>query len=141
MILNQFQNLEKADWIIINTFHKLKEEVIDCMEKFLPVKAIGPTIPSMYLDKRHQDDKDYGLSVFKPITDVCMKWLNERASRSVVYVSFGSLVELGAQQMEELAHGLKTSNKYFLWMVRSSEEAKLPNKFLEETSKKGLIVS
>ncbi|KAL2544530.1 UDP-glycosyltransferase 74E2 [Forsythia ovata] len=93
----------------------------------------------MYLDKRLQDDKDYGLSVF--ITDVCMKWLNERASRSVVYVSFGSLAELGAPQMEELAHGLKTSNKYFLWVVRSPEEAKLPKKFSEETSKKGLIVS
>ncbi|KAL2544536.1 UDP-glycosyltransferase 74F2 [Forsythia ovata] len=77
MILNQFQNLEKADWILINTFHKLEEEVIDCMAKFLPVKAISPTIPSMYLDKRLQDDKDYSLSVFKPITDVCMKWLNE----------------------------------------------------------------
>ncbi|KAL2544529.1 UDP-glycosyltransferase 74F2 [Forsythia ovata] len=141
MILNQFQNLEKADWILVNTFHKLEQEVIDWMAKFLPVKAIGPTIPSMYLDKRLQDDKDYGLSVFKPITDVCMKWLNERASTSVVYVSFGSMAELGAEQMEELAHGLKTSNKYFLWVVRSSEEAKLPKNFSEETSKKGLIVS
>ncbi|KAL2544532.1 UDP-glycosyltransferase 74E2 [Forsythia ovata] len=111
------------------------------MAKFLPVKAIGPTIPSMYLDKRIQDDKDYGLSVFKPINNVCMKWLNKRASRSVVYVSFGSLAELGAEQMEELAHGLKTSNKYFLWVVRSSEEAKLPKNFSKETSKKGLIVS
>ncbi|XP_022857144.1 UDP-glycosyltransferase 74F2-like [Olea europaea var. sylvestris] len=140
MILNQFQNLEKADWILVNTFHKLEEEVINWMAKFLPVKAIGPTVPSMYLDKRLQDDKEYGLSIFKPITDVCMKWLNERASRSVVYVSFGSLAELGAEQMEELAQGLKLSNEYFLWVVRSSEEAKLPNKF-SETSKKGLIVS
>ncbi|KAL2544585.1 UDP-glycosyltransferase 74F2-like [Forsythia ovata] len=141
MIFNQFQNLEKADWILVNTFHKLEQEDIDWMAKFLPVKAIGPTIPSMYLDKRIQDDKDYGLSVFKPINNVCMKWLNERASRSVVYVSFGSLAELGAEQMEELAHGLKTSNKYFLWVVRSSEEAKLPKNFSKETSKKGLIVS
>ncbi|KAL2544539.1 UDP-glycosyltransferase 74F2 [Forsythia ovata] len=101
MILNQFQNLEKADWNLVNTFHKLEQEVIDWMAKFLLVKAIGPTIPSMYLDKRIQDDKHYGLSVFKPITNVCMKWLNERASRSVVYVSFGSLAELGFEQMEE----------------------------------------
>ncbi|KAL2544534.1 UDP-glycosyltransferase 74F2 [Forsythia ovata] len=141
MILNQFQNLEKADWILVNTFHKLEQEVIDWMAKFLPVKAIGPTIPSMYLDKRIQDDKDYGLSVFKTINNVCMKWLNERASRSVVYVSFGSLAELGAEQMEELAHGLKTSNKYFLWVVRSSQEAKLPKNFSEKMSNKGLIVS
>lgn len=105
------------------------------------MKAIGPTIPSMYIDQRLKDDKEYGFSIFKPISDVCIKWLNERASRSVVYVSFGSLAQLGAEQMEELAQGLKTCNEYFLWVVRSSEESKLPENLSEETSKKGLIVS
>lgn len=105
------------------------------------MKAIGPTIPSMYIDQRLKDDKEYGFSIFKPISDVCIKWLTERASRSVVYVSFGSLAQLEAEQMEELAQGLKTCNEYFLWVVRSSEESKLPENLSEETSKKGLIVS
>ncbi|CAI9755578.1 unnamed protein product [Fraxinus pennsylvanica] len=141
MVLYQFQNLEKANWIFVNTFHKLEEEVINSMTKFLPVKAIGPMIPSMYIDQRLMDDKEYGFSMFKPISDVCIKWLNERARRSVVYVSFGSLAQLGAEQMEELAQGLKMCNEYFLWVVRSSEESKLPENFSEETAKKGLIVS
>ncbi|KAJ8642569.1 hypothetical protein MRB53_004317 [Persea americana] len=35
---------------------------------------------------------------------------------------------------------LKGCNYYFLWVVRASEEDKLPNKFKEETQDKGLIV-
>nr|UZT04296.2 UGT2 [Ligustrum lucidum] len=141
MVVNQFQDIEKADWLLFNTFHKLEEEVIDWMVKFSPVKAIGPTIPSMYLDKRIEDDKEYGLSVYKPITGTCMEWLDKRELNSVIYVSFGSMAELGKEQMEELAWGLKLSNKYFLWIVRASEESKLPKNFAEETCEKGLILS
>nr|AYC63491.1 UDP-glycosyltransferase [Scoparia dulcis] len=141
MVVNQFRGLEKADWLFFNTFYKLEEEVMDYMAKFFPVKAIGPTIPSMYLDKRLPEDREYGLSIFKPKTAACMDWLNEREPRSVAYVSFGSLAQLGVEQMEELAWGLKLSGKHFLWVVRSSEESKLPKDFAQETSEKGLIVS
>ncbi|KAL0393869.1 UNVERIFIED_CONTAM: UDP-glycosyltransferase 74E2 [Sesamum latifolium] len=141
MVVNQFSGLENADWLFLNTFHKLEEEVIDYMAKFLPVKTIGPSIPSMYLDKRLPDDKEYGLNVYKPDTEACMEWLNQRQPESVVYVSFGSIAKLGEEQMEELAWGLRLSNKHFLWVVRSSEESKLPKDFANESSKKGLIVS
>ncbi|CAL5424785.1 unnamed protein product [Camellia sinensis] len=83
----------------------------------------------------------YGLCIFKPNTGTCMNWLEERPNGSVVYVSFGSLAELGVDQMEELAWGLGDSNYHFLWVVRSKEEAKLPKDFVRETSEKGLVVS
>ncbi|KAI3468413.1 hypothetical protein Pfo_025076 [Paulownia fortunei] len=129
MVVDQFRGLENADWLFFNTFYKLEEEVIYYMAKYSPVKAIGPTIPSMYLDKRLPDDKEYGLSVYKPVTGACMDWLNERTAR------------IREEQMEELAWGLRLSNKHFLWVVRSSEESKLPKDFAQETSEKGLIVS
>ncbi|KAL2525398.1 UDP-glycosyltransferase 74E2 [Abeliophyllum distichum] len=141
LFLDQFKNVGEADWIFVNSFYKLEEKVIDYMTKLWPVKTIGPTIPSMYLDKRLHDDKEYGLSVFKPITDSCMKWLNEKPTHSVIYVSFGSIAQVGLEQMEELAMGLKMSNKNFLLVVRKSEEDKLPKNFAKETSKNGLIVS
>ncbi|KAI3444221.1 hypothetical protein Pfo_000886 [Paulownia fortunei] len=142
MVTNQFRNVDKADWIFVNTFYKLEEEVIsNSISRFWRVSAIGPTIPSIYLDKRLQDDKDYGLSVFKPITNTCINWLNEQQPRSVIYVSFGSLAQLTVDQTEELAFALRTCDKHFLWVVRSSEEAKLPKNFSMETSEKGLIVS
>ena len=106
-----------------------------------PIKTIGPTIPSMYLDRRIDDDEDYGLSLFKPNADACITWLDTKDTVSVVYVSFGSLASLGEEQMEELAWGLKRSNSQFLWVVRELEKKKLPSNFVEETSEKGLVVS
>ncbi|XP_009625439.1 UDP-glycosyltransferase 74G1-like [Nicotiana tomentosiformis] len=142
MLVNQFSNLENIDWVLINSFYELEKEVIDWMSKLYPIKTIGPTIPSIYLDKRLPDDKEYGLSIFKPMTNECLNWLNHQPISSVVYVSFGSLTKLEPEQMEELAWGLKSSNKNFLWVVRSTEESKLPNNFLEElASEKGLVVS
>ncbi|XP_021834106.1 UDP-glycosyltransferase 74E2-like [Prunus avium] len=100
-----------------------KQEAVDWMAKFWPLRTIGPTIPSMYLDKRHEEDKEYGLSLLKP------------------YVSFGSVAKLGEEKVEELCLGLRRSKHYFLWVVRASESAKLPKGFAEETSEKGLVVS
>ncbi|KAK4349519.1 hypothetical protein RND71_032274 [Anisodus tanguticus] len=142
MLVNQFSNLQKADWILINSFYELEKEVIDWMANIYPMKTIGPTIPSMYLDKRLPDDKEYGMSLFKPMANECLNWLNRQPISSVVYVSFGSMAKLEAEQMEELAWGLKNSNKNFLWVVRSTEEPKLPKNFLDElASEKGLVVS
>ncbi|KAF8391758.1 hypothetical protein HHK36_021992 [Tetracentron sinense] len=141
LLIKQFSNFEKAEWLLFNTFDKLEDEVVNWMAKQWPIKTIGPTVPSMYLDKRVEEDKNYSLNLFKPNADACMKWLNTKESDSVVYVSFGSLASLGEEQMEELALGLKGSNRYFLWVVRASEQNKLPSKFAEETSEKGLLVT
>ena len=106
-----------------------------------PIKTVGPAIPSLYLDKRLEDDKEYGLHLFKPDVDACMKWLDTKETGSVVYTSFGSLASLGEEQMEELTWGLKNSNYYFLWVVRETEQQKLPSNFLEETVENGLVVN
>ena len=106
-----------------------------------PLITIGPTIPSMHLDKRLEDDKDYGLNLFKPNMDTCMKWLDTKEIGSVVYISFGSLATLGEEQIEEITWGLKNSNCHFLWVVRESEVKKLPINFLQETTEKGSVVS
>ena len=63
------------------------------------VMTIGPTLPSMYLDKRLQDDTDYGLSLFKPETASCLNWLSTKPTKSVIYVSFGSMAELETEQV------------------------------------------
>ncbi|KAH7549795.1 hypothetical protein ACOSP7_025271 [Xanthoceras sorbifolium] len=141
LVGNQFSNIDEADWILFNTFYELEEKIVDWMAKLWKVGTVGPTLPSMYLDKRLEDDKDYGIKLFKPKTSDCINWLNDKPSGSVVYVSFGSVADLRQEQMEELAWGLKGSNCYFMWVVRESMETKLPNKFLEETSDQGLVVS
>ena len=67
--------------------------------------------------------------------------LDTMEAGSVIYISFGSLASLGADQMEELTLGLKNSNCHFLWVVRDSEHKKLPANFVQETTEKGLVVS
>lgn len=105
------------------------------------VMAIGPTVPSMYLDKQVEDDTDYGLSLWKKEKEACNKWLQDKEAGSVVYISFGSVVNLSEEQTEEIARALKECNRYFLWVVRASED-KLPAGFTEEVTKsgKGLLV-
>lgn len=111
------------------------------MRTLWPIKTIGPTIPSIYIDNRLKDDNDYGFDRFNPNTDICMKWLDSKEEASVVYVSFGSMADLGKEQMEELAEGLKMTKNNFLWVIRESEVEKLPSKYLEETSEKGLVLN
>ncbi|PWA69161.1 UDP-glucuronosyl/UDP-glucosyltransferase [Artemisia annua] len=141
VVLNQFANIDKARWVFTNTFYKLEEEVIEWMKKMWPMKVIGPTLPSMYLDKRLEDDKDYGINLFNATHSEYMNWLSDKAKGSVVYVSFGSIAQLGPEQMQEVAWGLNESNVNFLWVVRAGETEKLPKEFLELKTGKGLIVS
>ncbi|KAL6211834.1 hypothetical protein ACLB2K_017057 [Fragaria x ananassa] len=141
MVVGQFSNVDEADWVLCNTFYELEPEVVDWMSKLWPLKTLGPTIPSMYLDNRLKEDKGYGVNLFKQNHDACMKWLNEQPKDSAVYVPFGSGSELGAERMEELAWGLRISQSNFLWLFRESEAGKIPKGFVEEISEKGLVVS
>ncbi|XP_050373034.1 mogroside IE synthase-like [Argentina anserina] len=139
---NQYSNLKKPNCIFFSSFDKLEKEVLKWMEsQDWPVKMIGPTLPSVFLDERLEDDKDYGLSLFKPNVETSMKWLDSKKPGSVVYASFGSLADLSIEQTEELAFGLKNSCFDFLWVVRESEQDKLPKNFEQEISGKGLVVS
>lgn len=142
MILNQFSNLDMADWIFCNTFEELEGEVAKGTSTIWPAKLIGPTVPSAYLDRRIEGDKGYGASLWKPLSEECTNWLKTKPWKSVVYISFGSMVSLAAKQVEEMALALKGSDLSFLWAVRETERNKLPQGF-EETSKgkkQGLVV-
>ncbi|KAK7381290.1 hypothetical protein VNO78_33864 [Psophocarpus tetragonolobus] len=137
--LDQFSNIDKADWVLCNTFYELDKEVADWITKIWPkFRNIGPNIPSIFLDKQYEDDQNYIVEDFD--SEECSKWLNDKPKGSVVYVSFGSLAMLVDEQMEELAYGLRECSNYFLWIVRASEEIKLPKDF-KKKSEKGLIVT
>lgn len=113
------------------------------MAKRWAIKTVGPTIPSAYLEGKLEDDKSYGLNHLKMENGKILEWLNTKESGSVIYISFGSLVVLPQQQVDELSNFLKhiTTNLSFLWVLRESEMGKLPNNFLQHTSHKGLVVN
>ncbi|KAJ0532037.1 putative UDP-glucuronosyl/UDP-glucosyltransferase [Helianthus annuus] len=140
-VFSQFVNIDEARWVFTTSFYQLEKEVIEWMRKMWSLKVVGPTIPSMYLDKRIKDDKDYGFSLFKANQDECINWLNDKPKKSVVYLSFGSSAKLRPEQMEEIAWGLNDSNVNFIWVIRAKEEDKLPKDFVDILkTKKGLVV-
>ncbi|KAK7294955.1 hypothetical protein RJT34_17855 [Clitoria ternatea] len=139
LLVGQFSNIDKADWVFCNTFYELDKEIVDWIIKIWPkFRTVGPNIPSMFLDDKYKDNHDYEISQFK--SEECIEWLNDKPKGSVVYVSFGSLATFGEEQMEELACGLRECSGYFLWVVRASEETKLPKDF-EKKTEKGLVVT
>ncbi|KAJ6377660.1 hypothetical protein OIU78_027983 [Salix suchowensis] len=73
----------EADWIFVNTFSTLEEEAVNWLASQRSIKPIGPMIPSFYLDKQLEDDKEYGLSLFKPNPDGCIEWLDSKETGSV----------------------------------------------------------
>ncbi|KAL3513930.1 hypothetical protein ACH5RR_026647 [Cinchona calisaya] len=140
-ILRQFDNIDKADWVLFNSFDMLEEEVVKWLSKIWRVRTIGPTVPSVYLDKRVADDNDYVFNIHKPITGTCLDWLNKQKIGSVVYVSYGSVTSLSVEQIAEVAEALRRSSYSFLWVVKPTEESMLPSNFKEETSYKGIVVT
>ncbi|KAF5930702.1 hypothetical protein HYC85_031575 [Camellia sinensis] len=46
-----------------------------------------------------------------------------------------------SEQMQEMAWGLNQSNYNFLWVMRATEDAQLPNNFINDTAEKGLVVT
>ncbi|RLN43512.1 UDP-glycosyltransferase 74E2-like [Panicum miliaceum] len=141
LMLQQSQELEVADHVLINSFHELQVEEAEYMALTWGAMTVGPTVPSAYLDNCLADDISYGFHLHTPMAAERKAWLDERHVRSVVYVSFGSLVTLGSDQMAEVAEGLYNSGKAFLWVVRASETSKVPIGFTDKVKARGLIVT
>ncbi|KAL1365994.1 hypothetical protein HN51_013914 [Arachis hypogaea] len=142
MVMNQFSNVDKADLLLVNSFYKLEHQVVDSMSKLCPMLTIGPTIPYAYLDKAILNDTENNLNLFQ-LELTHSNWLNQKAPRSVIYVSFGSMVSFTSKQMEELAFGLIATGFNFLWVITYLEREKLKKEIFDEIHKdgKGLIVN
>ncbi|KAJ0799370.1 putative 7-deoxyloganetic acid glucosyltransferase [Helianthus annuus] len=75
----------------------------------------------------------------------CMTWLDVKAQKSVIYVSFGSMTVLSREELIELWYGLVNSRKNFLWVIRpnfvAGDGQNIPTELLEGTMKRGYMVS
>ncbi|KAK1632386.1 hypothetical protein QYE76_006701 [Lolium multiflorum] len=141
MLMNQFAGLDKVDHVLVNSFHDLEPQEAEYLASTLGARTIGPTVPSAYLDNRLPDDVSYGFHLHTPMTAVTKAWLDAHPPRSVVYASFGSIVAPGPDQMAEVAEGLcGAGSSPFLWVVRATETAKLPEAFAARAAKRGDLI-
>lgn len=134
---------EENPKVLVNTFDALEQEALKAIEKYNLI-GIGPLIPSSFLDGKDPLDSSFGGDLFQKCNDY-MEWLNSKPKSSIVYISFGSLLNLSRNQKEEIAKGLIEIKRPFLWVIRDQENVKEEEEeklsSMMELEKQGKIVS
>ncbi|XP_011004954.1 PREDICTED: cinnamate beta-D-glucosyltransferase-like [Populus euphratica] len=140
-ILGQYKNLDKPFCILMETFEELEPDLIKHMSEIFPIKAVGPLFRNPKAPKTtvHGD-------LMK--ADDCIEWLDTKPPSSVVYVSFGSVVQLKQEQWNEIAYGLLNSGISFLLVMKLKPAHKdaghdllvLPDGFLEKAGDRTKVV-
>ncbi|CAA7040303.1 unnamed protein product [Microthlaspi erraticum] len=136
-IRREVVNRRTASAVIFNTASCLESSSLSWLQKELEIRvyAIGPlhitaSTPSILLE----EDKG------------CIEWLNKQKPRSVMYISIGTLAQMEAEEVLEMAWGLCNSNQPFLWVIRpgsilgSEGIESLPNEVSRMVFEKGYIV-
>lgn len=137
-IMGQYRNLEKPFCILMDTFEELEHDNIEYMSKICPIKTVGPLFNSKAANNTVRAD-------FIEADD-CIEWLNSKPASSVVYISFGSVVYLKQEQVDEIAYGILDSGVSFVWVMKPPpketglEPHVLPNGFLERVGNNGKVV-
>ncbi|CAD6332931.1 unnamed protein product [Miscanthus lutarioriparius] len=128
MLRAQLGEIKKTvTWVLVNTFEGLERPVVEALRSHAPVTPVGPLLDH---DGDHNDD------------DGCMAWLDAQLPGSVVYVAFGSLVNIGRGEMLEVAEGLASTGRPFLWVVRDdSRRLLLPEDALAACGDRGRVVA
>nr|GEY13839.1 UDP-glycosyltransferase 73E1-like [Tanacetum cinerariifolium] len=102
--------------IVVNSFEELEPKYVEAIRKVKDKKVwcIGPV---SLCNKIFQDIAERGNKAAVDGND-CLKWLDTRETRSVVYVCFESLSHTSTDQAIELALGLELSNIPFIWFIK-----------------------
>lgn len=97
--------------MITNSFYELEPRFADYFNKHLWPKSwcVGP----LCLAKR---------AMISQTDETWMQWLNNKLTEKqpVLYVAFGTQAEVSAEQMQEIAKGLESSNTCFIWVTRQN---------------------
>ncbi|KAL0412151.1 UNVERIFIED_CONTAM: Hydroquinone glucosyltransferase [Sesamum latifolium] len=148
-ILHHCKKYKTAEGIIVNSFKELEPGPIEALQEQEIGKPIVYPIGPLIQTGSNSDEKSE--------ESVCIKWLDDQPSNSVLYVAFGSGGTLPHDQIIELALGLEMTEVRFLWVLRCANDmtskttyfsiqcsddplAYLPQGFLERTRGRGLVV-
>ncbi|GJM99740.1 hypothetical protein PR202_ga16869 [Eleusine coracana subsp. coracana] len=138
-----------TDGILVNTFQSLESRAVQTLSRddlqcvpgrvLPPVYCVGPLVSEgacCILEEGGADRHE------------CLTWLDAQPELSVVFICFGSLGLISAEQLREIAIGLGKPGQRFLWSVRKpvgtddsrNLDAFLPKGFLEQTKDRGFVV-
>ncbi|KAI3443065.1 Glycosyltransferase, partial [Psidium guajava] len=147
--LDETLAMTRACALLLNTFDALEAPMLSRLATiFTDVYTIGPLHAlAVESDAGHSSGRSESVGSLRIEDRSCMTWLDSQASRSVVYVSFGSLVKITVNQLTEFQHGLVDCGRPFLWVLRedaileeNEDTAKLLLSELKVTSERRCIV-
>ncbi|CAN6244849.1 unnamed protein product [Urochloa humidicola] len=150
-LMREVARADAADAVIFNTFDELDPAALEAMRAILPpVYTIGPL--GHVLDRIAGDagaDTAAALATIRASLwkeDLtCVRWLDGRAARSVVYVNCGCVTTMSSDDLVEFAWGLANSGYDFPWIIRpdlvKGDTAVLPPEFVEATRGRCLLAS
>ncbi|XP_028800816.1 7-deoxyloganetin glucosyltransferase [Neltuma alba] len=143
--VNELQKEKSADAIIFNTFSELESEALSTLSSiFPPIYTIGPVHLVLNQIQHNHVLDSIGSNLWKEDAH-CIEWLESQKPKSVVYVNFGSVTVMSAEQLHEFAWGLANSKKPFLWIIRpdlvDGGSMILSPEFLSETKERSFIAS
>ncbi|KAF0906712.1 hypothetical protein E2562_012538 [Oryza meyeriana var. granulata] len=132
---------ERSFGELFNSFREMEPDYVEHYHTNLGRRTwlLGPVaLASKAMEER-------GTSCLSPDSERCLRWLDEKAAGSVVYISFGTLARLLAAELREIARALKLSGKNFLWVItREDTDASewMPEGFAELMAwgERGLII-
>ncbi|KAL5984736.1 hypothetical protein ACLOJK_041358 [Asimina triloba] len=129
---------------VVNSFSELENEYVGYCGKALWNKKVW-TIGSVSLCNKDMLVKAARGNRAAISQHECLKWLDLRKLKSVVYVSFGSLCRLGPSQLMQIGLALEASKKPFIWVIRGVVEPEEIEKWItvgfeDRTKETGLII-
>lgn len=118
--------------VLVNSFQHLEHDALKSIEK-VNLLAVGPVIQSASLEGKHDSLEN---------SKKHMDWLNSKGESSVIYLSFGTMIKIPKLETEEIAKGLLTSGRPFMWIMKKNEDEKEEDKLscMERLEEQGLIV-
>ncbi|KAK3001910.1 hypothetical protein RJ639_020736 [Escallonia herrerae] len=121
LCMMESEETPRAYGLIINTFEELEGSVLSNIRTLCPnLYTIGPLHAHLKTKLRtgpKAPSSTPSNSLWQEDRS-CMAWLDAQVSKSVIYVSFGSLTVLSSEQLMEIWNGLVNSETRFLWVIR-----------------------
>ncbi|KAE8718065.1 7-deoxyloganetic acid glucosyltransferase [Hibiscus syriacus] len=150
LVVKHTRKSPQADALILNTAEELDGAILSQIRTKCPnVYAIGPINAQLNnrLNAKHGESHDHFSNTLWEEDRSCISWLDKQQNRSVVYVSFGSIMSMKREELIEIWYGLVNSKSKFLFVVRPNsvigkdgEGEDVVKELFDKTKNQGYIV-
>uniref|UniRef100_A0A5B7A1W1 Glycosyltransferase n=1 Tax=Davidia involucrata TaxID=16924 RepID=A0A5B7A1W1_DAVIN len=146
MMKADIRQCPRAQALIQNTFDDLEGPILSQLRNHCPnLYSFGPLHAHLRvrLAEKMKSSSTLASGSFWEEDRSCMTWLDSQPSKSVIYVSFGSITVVTRDQLLEFWYGLVNSRQQFLWVMRPDSiagESQIPAELLDGTKERGYMV-